>query len=344
MQIQPHSHFLITRLSAIGDCIETLPLAVALKERYPNCKITWIVDCGVDSILKTQPSIDQVIRLKKGFLGKPREWLKLRKQMKSLRIDVSIDPQGLLKSAFLGRISGAQWRLGFSAPQSREYSWLLYNKRIHPQATHLVDRQIELLKPIIMDGIDPRFGWYEPDDVSIKCDAMLGPIQLVPKKYIIINSGAGWPSRRWPIDRFARVAKRIHDAFGLPSLLIWGGKNELEWANEIKTMANDACVIAPSTSLMEMSGLIKRSLLYLGGDTGPMHMSAAVGTPCVALFGTTRSEYSGPYGNIHHRLQKRFDSGSSKYRRNVDNAAISEITEEEVFEACKSVISHSIAR
>ncbi len=184
-----------------------------------------------------------------------------------------------------------------------------------------------------------RLDGLKPPNITEKSEEILRSLGLKPKKFIVINSGAGWYSRRWPLERYSEIASKLFAEFGIRSLLLWGGKQEEEWANTIREQALDATIMPPSTSLMEMSGFIKRACLYLGSDTGPMHMSAAVQTPCVAMFGTTRAEYSGPYGNIHHRLQKRFDGGSSKHRRHTDNAAMCEITTDEVLDACRSVLA-----
>ncbi|MDZ4852230.1 MAG: glycosyltransferase family 9 protein [Pirellulaceae bacterium] len=336
-------NLLITRLSAIGDCMETLPLAVALKEHWPQSKLTWIVDCGVDSLLKHHPAIDQVIRIRKGFLSRPREIIGLRQQLRSLKIDISIDPQGLFKSGVIGWLSGAKHRIGFAKGQAREQAWRLYHEAVSPSSTHLVDRQLELLQPLGIFSPHVRFGWNEPRSIGLEVEKILCELNLFVQGFAIINPGASWASKRWPVDRYSTLAKKLYETTGLRSLVVWGNQDERMLAETIVSATPRATCLAPDTSLMTLSGLLKRSRMYIGSDTGPMHMAVAVGTPCVAMFGTTRAEYCGPYGSMHRPLQCRYDAGDSKYRRHTTNDAMQEIQVSDVIERCLDVASKSVA-
>ncbi len=335
-------NILITRLSAIGDCMETLPVAMAIKDRWPESHLTWIVDCGVDSMLKHHPAIDEVIRLRKGFLSRPRELWRLRHQLRSCKFDISIDPQGLIKSGILGWLAGAKKRIGFGAGQAREHAWWFYNEVIKPTSTHLVDRQLELLGPLGIESPRIDFGWSEPKSIGLEAEGILGSLGLDRDGYAVINPGASWASKRWPADRYSRVAQKLYESIGLRSLVVWGNADERELAESIIKSAPMAACLAPNTSLMVLAGLLKRSRMYIGSDTGPMHMAVSFGTPCVALFGTSRAEYCGPYGSMHRPLQKRYDAGSSKYRRNTTNAAMLEITVQDVIKQCLGAAKHSM--
>ncbi len=306
---------LITRLSAIGDCLQTLPLAAALKSHWPECDITWLVDCGAESILKAQTNIDRVIRVRKGFLKRPSEMWSLTRELRRSAFDIAIDPQGLMKSSLTARLSGAKHRIGFAAGQAREQAWRLYHDCVEPFSTHLVDRHLELLKPLGIASEQVEFGWTEPDDIAEQADFIAKDLGWPKDSWFVVNPGAGWASRRWSLERFQGLIQQIHERYGYRCLVVWGDKAESQMANEIVSANREITKLAPPTSLMLLSGLIKRSRFFVGSDTGPMHLASAVGTPCIAMFGTTRAEYSGPYGTIHQRLQKRFDAGSSAYRR-----------------------------
>ena len=331
--------FLITRLSAIGDCIETLPLAMAIKDRWPDSHLTWIVDCGVDALLKNHAAIDQVIRIRKGFLARPSEVWNLRTQLRSLKIDISIDPQGLFKSAILGWLASATDRIGFTNGQAREFAWRFYHDAISPQSTHLVDRQLELLEPLGIFNPRAQFGHLEPKSNRIEVEKLLRQFNLGIGGYAVINPGAGWESKRWPTERYVEVAKQLYENAGLRSLVVWGNAAEQVLAQSIVDASPRASYLAPDTSLTMLTGILQRSRMYIGSDTGPMHIAAAVGTPCVAMFGTTRAEYCGPYGAMHRILQERYDAGTSKYRRNTTNAAMLEITAESVIQQCLELAS-----
>jgi len=334
-------NILIVRLSAIGDCIETLPMVAAIKRHWPGSKITWLVDCGVDAILKTQPMISKVIRVKKGFLKRPSELLLLRKELLAEKFDFVIDPQGLFKSALLGRLSGAKRRIGFAAPQSREKAWWFYHEAVAPQSIHLVDRQLELLKPLsipIPPADQAPFDWVEPIAVSIEADSILTQMGVQPKQFLCVNASAGWPSRVWPRERYAEVIREAATMHELDSVVIWGSPKERETAEWIvSNSGTNKAFLAPPTQLMSLSGLLKRSLAYVGSDTGPMHLSAAVGTRCIALFGSTRASYSGAYGREHICIQKIDDSEKADKKSSDDNLAMKAISVEDVMRSISSL-------
>ena len=333
MVLSDSPRFLMVRLSAIGDCVETMPLLTAIAARWPRAEIDWVVDCGASQLLEKHPLLRRVFRLPKKFLQKPSLVLGLRREFRSNHYDVAIDPQGLLKSAIVTWISGAKLRIGFAPPQSREQAWRFYHHRVSPTSVHLVDRQLELLGPLGIPLAPGNFGFQPPPESFIPIDAWLAAQQLSNRPFILLNPGAGWASRRWPPDRFASVAATLATKYQIPSVVLWAGDAELGMAEQICQTGGDRCLLAPKTSLLELAALIGRSRLLITGDTGPMHIAAAIGTPTLSLFGTTRAEYSGPYGPHHLRLQKRFQEGSSRERRRDNNDAMQEIEVQDVLNA-----------
>ena len=140
--------FLITRLSHVGDCILTIPIACALRERFPNALIAWVVEKPSDQLLRRHHAIDELIVLQRGWLKSPKRLAELGRQLKSLQFEVTIDPQSLTKSAVIARCSGAKQRLGLARPLGRELAPALNNQLIRPEQPHVVDRSLELLKPL----------------------------------------------------------------------------------------------------------------------------------------------------------------------------------------------------
>jgi ADP-heptose:LPS heptosyltransferase len=308
-------------------------MAAALKSHWPDCEVTWVTDCAAESILRAQKNIDHVHRVRKGFLKRPSELWNLIRTLRRQSFDFCLDPQGLLKSSLVGFLSGAKHRIGFASGQSREQAWRLYHEAVEPTAIHLVERHLELLRPLGISVDKADFGWTEPESIAKKSDLLLKSVKLRPFDYYVINPGGGWASRRWSIDRHQGLIREAFQRYRRPCLVIWGDDEERCMASQIVAPHPEMALLAPATSLMELSGLIRRSRFLVSGDTGPMHLAAAVGTRCIALFGTTRSEYSGPYGSIHHRIQKRYDAGSSTYRRTTGNDAMMEIQIDDVLQA-----------
>ncbi len=330
---------LISRLSAIGDCVETMPVVTALKRAWPDCEVTWIVDCAAEQLLKIHPAVDRVIRVRKGFLKKPSSILKIRRQLRSHRFDIVIDAQGLMKSALVGWLSGAKRLIGFDSSQAREQAWWFYTDCVQATEDHLVDRHLQLLEPLGIARTPASFDFQIPDSDTKWCKSFLKTEGLRPHDFVVINPGAGWASRRWPADRFGRVSEELWSQHQMRSVIVWSGDAEYELASEIRRHCPTA-VIAPSTSLTQLSAVIAFSRFVVTSDTGPMHMAAAIGTPCIALFGITNPSHCGPYGVGHMVIQKgEVPVLTSRERRNCDNSLLRQIQVSDVSDACRELLN-----
>ena len=328
---------LISRLSAIGDCVLTTPVLCALRKHFPSAHIAWVTEPGPASLLEGHACLDELIPVRKRWFKSPRHVRALRARLRQSRFEIAIDPQSLTKSALVGWLSGAQVRIGFDKPRGRELSRWLNCELVAPQADHLVDAQLELLEPLGIDAPSVEFQMPRQAAAEKKIDEMIRGLHL-GCDFVVINPGAGWDSRLWPAERFGRVARHLGHEFQLPALVAWSGQRELAWAETIVARSGGHAMVAPKSSLPELVALMRRGRLFLGSDTGPLHIAAAVGTPCVSLHGTTRREASGPYGAQHIALQKRYQAGTSRQRRRADNAAMREIEVDTVVDACARVL------
>ena len=225
------------------------------------------------------------------------------------RFDVSIDVQGLLKSAIAARLSGARLRIGLARPAGRELSHWLNNHLVLPTATHIVDRNLELLAPLGIRPVSGRFGLAERAEDTMTAAQILNQ-QFAGRAPAIVNPGAGWPSKLWPAERFAGVARHLHEVRGVPTLVVWAGADEQTLAQQIVAQAGGGAQLAPATTLCQLAALARRARLFVSSDTGPLHLAAAVGTPCVGLFGPMPAERNGPYGPGHIALQEVCLTGS----------------------------------
>lgn len=327
---------LITRLSAIGDCIHTVPIVSALRRHLPDAHVAWITQGGPATLLADYPGLDDIIVV-------PRDWMKslssireIRRELRAHQFDISIDPQSLTKSALLGWLSGARQRIGFSRPQGREASLLLNNVRITPQKDHVVECYLELLQPLLGNQtLEPTFELRTP--ASEKVDTFLRETHLT-NGFAVINPGAGWDSKLWVPSRFGRVAKYLGETYQLPTVVVWAGEREVIWAKEIVASSGGHAWLAPDTSLPELGTLLSKSALCVAADTGPLHLAAAVGTPCVGLYGTTLPRVCGPYGAQHVSVQTYYHAGSSRERRSVTNIAMRAIEVATVCNACDQAL------
>lgn len=320
---------LIARLSHIGDCIATLPVACAIRTALPEATIGWVVESPSNQLLEHHPAIDELIVIPSGFVKRPRQLNAIRKRLKQFRPDVVIDPQSLMKSSLLGWLSGAKLRIGLARPAGREIAPLLNNKLINKTSTHIVDHSLELLKPIGIETPKVEFRLPANTAAAKTIDKFIAQSDF-QHRFVLINSGAGWASRRWPADRFAVVARHLAQQYQIPSVVAWAGEEEKKLAMQIIAESNGHAQIAPKTNLVELTELLRRSYFYLGSDTGPMHIAAAVGTTCLSLFGPTLPSYSGAYGSQHSSVQTYHQSTDRK----TSNAAMLAIKADDV---CKAV-------
>jgi ADP-heptose:LPS heptosyltransferase len=159
--------------------------------------------------------------------------------------------------------------------------------------------------------------------------------------FAIINPGAGWPSKLWPTERYAVVARHLGEVRQVRSLVVWAGPAEQAMAEEVARLAGESARVAPATSLVELAALARRARLFIGADTGPMHLAAAVDTPCVGLYGPWPAARHGPYGSQHIALQKMLFEGPTRARRTAPAIYMESITTEMVCEACDRILMQS---
>jgi heptosyltransferase I len=326
---------LIVRLSAIGDTIQTMPVACALRERFPHAFLAWAVESRAAALLHGHEAIDELVLLPRGWLKSPRGVWQLRRRLRDLRFDVAIDVQSLTKSAVLAWLSGARRRIGFGTPGGRELSKWFNNERVDPKSTHVVDRYLELLRPLGIELATVRFQVPSREDDAKTADEIIRQRKL-EDGFAIINPGAGWPSKLWPTDRYAVVARHLAERWRLPTLVVWGGAAEKALAEQVAGAS--AALIAPPTTLTALAALARRARLFIGADTGPLHLAAAVGTPCVGLYGPWPASRHGPYGSQHIALQQMFFEGSSRARRTAPPAYMESITTEMACDACDRIL------
>ncbi len=327
---------LITRLSHIGDCLLTLPLAVELRRQYPDCHLAWLTEPAAEPLLRLHPDIDEVFVAPRGWLLQWKTASRLRRTLRERKFDLTFDPQGLLKSSSAAYLSGARRRVGFTGEFGREGSTFLNNRLVLPRSSHLVDRTLELLDSIPL----PRT--CGPVDLHLPlCNVALQKMQpllaTLSNRFVVLNPGGNWPSKRWSMQNFAALAERIRLDLGLIPLVVWGGAEESAMADEIVAASFGAASKAPPTSLRELAVILSAAECFVGGDTGPLHLAEASGTHCVALHGPTRPEDSGVYGPQHISIQRHYQQGTRRQRRNGTNWAMQAITVDEVFEAICSL-------
>ena len=293
---------LIVRLGSLGDIIHAVPAAAAIRRAFPAASIDWLVDMRHRTLLDLVPVVDRRISVSTSGLGSLASAVKA---MRRVRYDAALDLQGLLKSAGVARLSGARRVIGFPAGLLRERAArVFYTETSGDAAPHVIDKNLSMLKAI---GIRMPQVEFPLDDrnPAIANEARTALGIAADRRFAIINPGAAWPNKRWPPVYFAEVAKGLAERHGLRSLVLWG-PGEKRIAETIVTAGDGVAAVSPETSVADLVSLTKAAALVISGDTGPLHIAAACGTPIVGIFGPTDPQRNGPWGED--------DLAASRYR------------------------------
>jgi lipopolysaccharide heptosyltransferase I len=300
---------LIVRLSALGDIVHALPVLAAIKQAMPDAQVDWLVEENYASILSIASGLHRriIVRAKRSFatpdaisFGGLTGYHAAAKFLWNQDYDVALDLQGLIKSSIWARISFADRVIGFDAPNLREpQAAFLYSETVTPtgrQASgpagpHVIQKNLSILSAlgITPGGIEMPVTPAASEDTTAAIETAGGPM-----KYIVLNPGAAWPNKRWPPERFGALAATLYEHSGLRSLVTWGPL-ERDLANTVVAASSGAAAAAPATSVSDLAVLMRDAALVVSGDTGPLHIAAAMGTPLVGLYGPTWPERNGPW-------------------------------------------------
>jgi heptosyltransferase I len=271
---------LLVRLSAFGDIIHTLPALCALRRHYPEARIDWLVSRKCSDLLEDHPDIDGLHLLDRT----PRGFLSMRRELQKEAFDVCIDFQGLIKSGVLTRLSGAPRRIGRHAAACREsLAAAFYTERGQPRKDHVIEQNIELVQAL---GVR---------EVALRYRLALPMVDVPPPfdtRPIAINIGAAWPTKKYPLEKWAELARLIHDELRREVVIFWGPGEEQD-AECVCRLAPFA-VRAPKTTYRQMGRLLTCCAALVSSESGPLHLSIAVGVPCVCLIGVTDPKRNGP--------------------------------------------------
>jgi len=335
---------LIVRLSAVGDTILSLPVLCALRKEYPNSRIGWVVGSGAADIVRGHDALDDLFVLKKNDLKSVKAYWAFLKRIREWQPTTLIDVQGLTKSALIGWYSGATRRIGLvkSEFEGRELSTWLNNTLVTPTSEHVVQRGLALLKPLGIEN--PEIEYRVPvspaanQRVNEQVRELAGPnVELGP--FAIINVGAGWVSKIWPAERYAAVAKHLKDRWNLRTMIAWGGSEERSLAEQVSILSGGAAIELPATSLLELAEWIRRSVLFVGSDTGPMHLSVAVDIPTVSLIGPMPIGRVGHFSEKHIAIQRESLTEKERNRRKTETKPMLSIQASDVIEACDEILT-----
>jgi heptosyltransferase-1 len=322
-------NILIVRLGALGDVIHAVPAAAALRKTFPDARIDWLVDAKHRDIVDLVTAIDRTVPLESPTLA---GWTAALRALRAIPYDIAIDLQGLMKSAVLARASGAARVVGFSIWHLREKTARPFYSDAHDaEGGHVIRKNLRLLHAVGVEEDEIRFPLA---DVTTPALDELRRAIPPDRPFALINPGAAWPNKRWPPERFGELATFLRDECGLTPVVLWGPGEET-LAVAVIAASSGAAVVAPPTRVADVVALARAAALFVSGDTGPLHIATAVGTPTVSLFGPTDPDRNGPYapGDV---AVSRYDSCDCHYERRCHEPSWC-LGQVEVAEVCAAV-------
>lgn len=289
----PPSNILIVRLGSMGDILHMLPAVVTLKKNFPAARLTWIIESRWAELLRGNPYIDRVVpldlsRWRRRWWSAQNwsEFLAARRELRAARFDLTLDFQGLIKSATLAKIARPGYLVGFHADLLREgIVTLLYSRIINSESRHMVDQNLDLVAAV---GATRRVVEFPLPECAPEGDLPSGD-------FILTSPLAGWAAKQWPASHYAHLAQRLYEGLGW-RLVINCAPGEESKVSPILEQARTACCLNVS-SIAGLIGATSRARAVLGLDSGPLHLADAMGKPGVALYGPTDPARNGPYGS-----------------------------------------------
>jgi heptosyltransferase-1 len=305
---------LIVRLSAMGDVIHSLPAVHALRRAFPQAHLGWLIEERWAELLcapgsprrgrrsRLRPLVDEVHAVNLKAWGRSpfsistlQRAVTVWNDVRDAGYDAAVDLQGAIRSALLARLSEAGVVYGAAEPREAPAS-LWYTRKVVARGGHVIEQNLSVARALVGHGMKASAAEIPHDlpcdfEAEARIDEELAQHKI--RDFAILNPGAGWGAKRWPAERYGEVARRLAEA-GIWSLVNYGpGEEDLFRA--VSAASGDRARPANGT-ITELIALTRRARLFIGGDTGPLHLAAALRVPVVAIYGPTDPARNGPYG------------------------------------------------
>ena len=345
MAALPH-RILIIKPSALGDIITVLPALNAIKKTFPHSHITWMVNKNFAQILENHPQIDDLLIFERAKLA---NWWRNKESFKAFRnlvhelrnpgFDIVLDMQGLFRTGFFSLASAASLRIG--SGKAREMAWLFYNKRVKmpKDSIHVVDQYMTIAEAAGVSDLTVEFCLpVSPEDMnSVRQKLSNGNVR---QGYAVLVPGASFDHKIWPAERFAEVADVVTSKYGLDVVLA-GSEGEVDIAKRVAAAAKSKiCNMAGKTTLTELTALLKEAEITISNDTGPAHISYAVGTKTIVLYGFINPKRLYPYGSPESIICPHLEKRGTEIKDFNPQYAIGHITSEEVIKKLPCFLEH----
>jgi heptosyltransferase-1 len=335
----------------MGDILHTLPAATALRQAFPDAMIGWVIEERWAELLCTlrtprsgarspqRPLVDKIHTVNtpkwRSALVSNHTWEQIAAGLSELRAgryQVAVDFQGAVRSALVARWSGAQVLYGVAQPRENAAS-MFYTRQMIARGIHIVEQNFSLAEAMVGHRLEiPQVEFPYEEGAEQECDRQLRKHDI--GAFAILNPGAGWGAKQWPAERYGYVARRLAED-GLKSVVNFG-PGEQNLMREVEVVSGGAAQ-GIACSITQLIALTRRARLFIGGDTGPMHLATAMNVPVVGIFGPTNPARNGPFGTRSVVLRSALSSTSHARRAQPDEGLL-EITCDEVVSAARQLL------
>jgi heptosyltransferase-1 len=335
---------LVVRLSSLGDVLMTLPAVKAIKDASRERHITWLVEGPVGDLLAHQAFIDRVIRFPRSAITSAwrkghvrlagQEMVRFLNELRRDSYNTVVDFHGIIKSVFFSHWARGRTRVGFGRTFAKEQSHLFYETRIDApeKRIHKVERNMLIARHLGARGAIPEVSLSVPGYALRYVESFLAARDL-RHPLVAINpfSSKGSEFKRWGLENYGRLIKRIRHAFGADIVILWGPGEQSE-AERLQREAGDGAHLACPTDILQLLALLKTVDIYAGGDTGVMHLAVLAGIPVVAIFGPTDHKINAPYGGNSVMVRKELACSPCKQKDCREKRCLETIGVDEVFD------------
>ena len=318
IHVEQPKRILIVRLSSMGDILHAVPVATALRAAFPLAHIAWLADERWRALVEQIQGLDAVVSIPRDSWGGIRAGIE---QARRARFDTVLDVQGLYKSALLARLSGAPTRVGFDRRSARESgAALFYSVRVSPPHGHRIEKNLALAARLGAACAPRGLPVSQLFPLRVSAEAESAFYQRLRAEnvngYFVLAPGGGWRSKCWPAERFGELHRRLARRTGLCGLLSYG-PGELPLAQAVQKAAGSPPPLLVELDLAQLMAALRGAQFFIGGDTGPLHLAVALGTPVVGLYGPTDPEQTGPYTR-DDIVVRNAEPHETTYERNTD--------------------------
>lgn len=314
----PYRRIALIKPSALGDIVHSLPVLTALRQKYPDAAITWIVNKSYAPLITGHPHLTDTLafdrgQFRRGFLASCRYASSFMNELRRRRFDLVIDLQGLLRTGLMTASTAAHVRVGFA--NAREGANWFYTHAVDvPDADtiHAIDRYWRVAEWLGAGDTTKQFVLpVRREEIHAAERELAG----LPRPWLAMAVGSRWVTKQWPPEYFAELANRAFAATG-GSVILVGTADDCTLSQQVQSgLRAPVLDLTGKTSLPRLTAVLSLADVMIANDTGPLHLAAALGRPCVAPYTCTKTVKHGPYGVPGAGVETTVACGGSYFKR-----------------------------